>query len=359
MRPRTEPTAIDREEVERLLQEWWATGRSDVLVDLARALGHGDGEEDIGALQWLLWDLYEDWQTNDPEDLDFETSIAYQCDVLAERTQLYACDCPVSTESQFPVDTELDPECQMRLAQTGEGVQLTVKIKAVHWSEAAARAEKLVAQVLGAAVALGLCDRLSARELADEPAVNVHLGPPGWRMSYRLPYHLSRWIASARFQLPADATEIEGARAGREGSAGLLETRLRALRRLFSSASESAAVSRHASGLYFRAHQTNATEFGADRGEVLHRAVMCLEALLLDPSDHSDVRARLAEAVAQRLGVSVEHRKSLRRSMKTAFDVRSRYAHTGNPEPDWALVHETLSVAKALLRRELEALADP
>ena len=124
----------------------------------------------------------------------------------------------------------------------------------------------------------------------------------------------------------------------------------RQLEKVWQNRSERALEIRTACGLYARA------EVATDPGVAALNYSMCLESLLLDEAVKDNVTARLKEAVAYRLGKSASDRHRLRKLTDRLYDFRSRYAHTGRIQADFALQGEWASIVREALEREIEAL---
>lgn len=84
---------------------------------------------------------------------------------------------------------------------------------------------------------------------------------------------------------------------------------------------------------------------------------MCLEGVLLDPTEKEDTTSRLVEAVAAYcIGASAAERSKLRREVKDLYKIRSLSVHTGNVGSyAWHRPRErALDLVSRVLRREIE-----
>jgi hypothetical protein len=103
-----------------------------------------------------------------------------------------------------------------------------------------------------------------------------------------------------------------------------------------------------ACGLYARG------EVATDPGVAVISYSMCLEGLLLDRSVKENVIIRLIEAVAYRLGKSADDRQRRRKLVRSLYDLRSEYVHTGTIQADFELQEGWARTARETLRREIE-----
>jgi hypothetical protein len=118
--------------------------------------------------------------------------------------------------------------------------------------------------------------------------------------------------------------------------------------RLWQDGSDRPQEIRTACGLYARA------EVATDPGVAVINYSMCLEGLLLDRTDKDNVIARLTEAMAYRLGKSADDRERLRKLTRSLYGLRSEYVHTGRFQADFERQEGWARTASEALRREIE-----
>lgn len=151
---------------------------------------------------------------------------------------------------------------------------------------------------------------------------------------------------------PRDLSELESTQLKANHIGAALGRRVRALKGVMVGASEASEGMRSLCGLACAAASTD------DPGISLSLAFSVVEGLLLDPSQDSDVQARLREAVAYLLGTTSQDRKRLRLRVHELYRLRSRFMHRGGRRPTVTSRDQGLELMRAVLRRELEVLAE-
>jgi hypothetical protein len=214
-------------------------------------------------------------------------------------------------------------------------------------------AESAALELFGACVALGLATIAEApiqREFFELGAtVRLDLEPARSSFERRAPWRLMRVANEVRFGRGplTKPTDLEK----REEDQGVPARTVRLLTRLFGGNSARHVELRNACRLFLEAYMA------ADHGTSVLYGFLCLEAILLDPHSKSEVLARLAEAVAYRVGRSAKHRQDVRKFVKALYDDRSTYVHTGSVQPrddEAERWHKLLASTLALEIGELE-----
>ena len=263
----------------------------------------------------------------------------------------------------------------LTMGQGKHRIRLTGTLEGVIWRGGAIEAaSRSIEEVLGAGFALGLFDlrRLVPGARAtpvlfdefsrdgalwappcDEDDDPDDLLDPGEEElpGVAVPEPAARMIRGVAVSLDDSASDIERERRRRGELSPEGDRSLRPLPGLFAAANERGLEVRNAASLLARA----ATE--PDLGTAIGTTVTCLEALLLEKDAHQDVTARLAEAVAYRLGGCADRRRELRAEIRRVYKVRSTFTHTGRVERDVAfstIRQNILEIARETLRREIE-----
>lgn len=338
----------------------------------------------------LLWEDQRAWFRDEEPDSDDESDEALaawdQKDLDFFRRYFYAPRHVVDFSVRLSLAGDISPKVplgglrQLELFFDSRRMFLSGVLKdVVSRGGAIEAAGRAVEEVLGSCYALGLVDlrrlmpgaRLapmlfrtfsrdgvlwapqSDSDDEDDPDELLDPGDDG-DVGVAVPEPAARMIRGLAISLKEPESDIERERRRRGELSPEIERRVRPLSGLFGSACERAVELRNAASLLAR----GATE--SDLGSTLGITVTCLEALLLEKDAHQDVTARLAEAVAYRLGGTAERRKDLRSEIRRIYRIRSTFTHTGRIEKDVAfspIRRSIIEVAREILRREIEEFA--
>ncbi len=253
-------------------------------------------------------------------------------------------------EVEGPIQFELGPNLRLadwKDASRTKGLSqhaIEGKVEAWGWSAAQRQAARTVCELFGASCVLGLgYEGPPLDDEAELPELRFDPPPPAGFPLGQPPYDLRRLAGRISFTYPMAPTELEL-------SSGSVERYRRALKRLFADVEPRALVLRNACRMWLLAHRQH--ELGASIGDFF----TVLEAVLLDRHSHSDVLARLAEALAFRVGGAAAAREQIRARAKELYRLRSDYAHTGRVETEdlEEAVDECARLSKQVLRMEIQ-----
>ena len=257
------------------------------------------------------------------------------------------CRVPQHPLVEFSVTLREDKPAQLKLtaavaAATREGAVLT--------------AERLLDTVIGAMRAVGVCRFLESRNPhAKRPMMNLlSVAPRRPEDDFPAPMasiYADR-LASLYFEVPADLNDLERRVLSDGDQPRALGRHLRTVVKTLAGVSERAQEVRNACGVAINA------EHCLDFGVLVSVAFSCLEGLLLNPKDKSDVTARLSEAIAHSLGETVEEKNELRARVKKLYDVRSKFVHTGMVAETASSRRSALELMYRVLRRQMELLPE-
>lgn len=151
------------------------------------------------------------------------------------------------------------------------------------------------------------------------------------------------------FRIPGDVNDLERRQLQQGTIDEVIRSRFEPLVEVMRTKLERARELRNAGALLFDAYAAR------DDGNGIAMALMALEAMLLEKSDSANTVARLSEAVTYRLGTTASNRAEFRRKIKGLYEVRSVFIHTGRLEKKLGDRRTALSIAKEVLRKELQA----
>lgn len=335
----------------------------------------------------LIWDDQRTWLRDSEDDTDEESEEALSAWMKKDREFFRRYFSPQRDAVTFSVRLCLGGEASVRLPLGGpRHLELCWDSRRISLSgllegvvsrggaiEAAGRAAE---EVLGSCHALGLFDLrrlLPGARFApvlfetfsrggtlwappsdrdddeDDPYDRLDPGEDGY-IGVAVPEPAARMIRGLAVSLDIPGSDITRERRRRGELTPEIDQALRPLSALFQGTGERAIELRNGAALLARA----ATE--AELGQAISLTVTCLEALLLEKDAHQDVTARLAEAVAYRLGGTADRRRELRADIRRIYRIRSTFTHTGRVERDVAfspIRRDILSVAREVLRREI------
>jgi hypothetical protein len=272
---------------------------------------------------------------------------------LASPTKRFEFSVPVSLVSKVDLEVAIGGANDLRLTSSPISAErwtivLSGSIEAISVNRAIRGIERHFRSLIGLSVASGIGRLL--RGIQTWESVRAKIDSEG--VSYNCAIHPSVATLAATMFGIADSAEVIDFSTGAIRDEHVHRAQ-ESLRRISQVVASEDPVHLHSSALLFA--DAIASPIGAQSIAI---AFMSLEALLLDDSKR-DLLARLAEAVAYRLGTSSESRSALRKQVGKLYDQRSSYVHKGTVAGDGPSSAEMLSLTARAIKKELDELRPP
>ena len=228
-------------------------------------------------------------------------------------------------------------------------VILTGQVAAPTPEGVAVRFERLLDTLLGASRALGLADFTKGRNPQDT-RVRVLIGE---KIAPPLASLYGDRVGGIRLTGPRHLSDLEVKQKHDGDPKGAGRRHLKLLQTVLGGYSERARDVRAACRLAINA------EDALDFGIVVTLAFTCLEGLLLQKESTADVLARISEAVAYLLASSAIEVQTLRKTVKALYDIRSRFAHTGEAMEKVGARADVMGLLYRVIQKQIEQLPQP
>ena len=257
------------------------------------------------------------------------------------------------------LDLALGGASKLHVGSSSEGVVTALRgeIQSATLEGALYRIRQVIDEFLGAMIAAQLCELSNPWLTPHTTVASVHVDDHGWRTEkgqlFALDPRYTDRLHGARFVIPPSLSDPEKHVLASGDFERALNRQLRFLRKVLAGSSQRATEIRNACRLGMEA--VTSSEFGV----TATLAFCCLEGLLLAPTSRDEVLGRLLEAVAHALGRDFDDRASIRKRVKTLYDARSSFVHTGLAAEGSRSRSEALSLMWQAIWREGNDLSDP
>jgi hypothetical protein len=302
-------------------------GAEAAVIEIGRHLGVlGQHFRGPTPLIQFLSDSLADVALRSGPPFDAEGITTTLLERLASPLQPFRFRAPLFQRSELSVSIPIGGLNELSLESAGDSQTSIAMSGVVHApTEPAAifAIEDIAETILGISIALDLCVIMAPLPGTSPNFSLLEIAPHDPGIPVQLRSDVAAGIAGTVFRVPASLSQLERHQMKAGDFDGGFQRHLRSLEHVMTATDDRAVELQRAGSLLLRA------SVAGDVGLAMTYGFMSLEGLLLERSSTDNVQARLAEAVAYRLGTSKAERVELRKEVRELYDIRSKYVHTG------------------------------